>query len=104
MRTFAVDGLSEVRVVAPVSTVCPFDHEADRSVLTITYRPTTRCVELSCLHGYLDGYAVEEISHEALVGRVRADLAKTLAPAWITVEDVFSYHDTTLAVRSGERP
>jgi NADPH-dependent 7-cyano-7-deazaguanine reductase QueF len=103
LRTFDVEGVAEVRIRAPVRSICPFDLTVDESVLTISYAPAGRCVEMGSLANYLDGYGGREISHEQLVVAVRADLVAALEPTWITVEDAFPLRAMTLWARAGER-
>lgn len=102
LRTFAVKGVSEVRVTLPVASICPYTLEPDHSTMTIRFAPRALSIELESLASYVDGYAGREITHEDLVWEVWRDVNRAIAPMdWLVVEDAFAFRGMTLLCRAG---
>ncbi len=80
-----------VTVTVPEFTsICPKTGLPDFAVLTITYVPDGRCVELKSLKEYLLGYRNLGIFNENVVNRVLRDLVAAAAPRSMTVKGVFA--------------
>ena len=71
----------EIDIVAPEFTsVCPRTKQPDFGVLTITYTPDAKCVELKSLKLYLQSYRNDGIFYEDVTNRILNDLVSVLAP------------------------
>lgn len=81
----------EICIVCPEFTsVCPKTGQPDFGVLTITYVPEAKCVELKSLKLYLQQFRNQGIFYENVANRILDDLAAVLAPRRIRLEAAFS--------------
>ena len=67
------------------TSVCPKTGQPDFGVLTFTYTPDERCVELKSLKLYHQSFRNEGIFYEAVTNRMRDDLATAMQPTWMQV-------------------
>lgn len=68
------------------TSVCPVTGHPDFGTITLRYAPGAGgCVELKSLKLYYQSFRNEGIYYEAVTGRIRADLAEALKPAWMQV-------------------
>jgi 7-cyano-7-deazaguanine reductase len=75
-----------IEIVCPEFTsVCPKTGQPDFGVLTITYIPAAKCVELKSLKYYLQGFRNEGIFYENVTNRILDDLAAVLQPRRLTL-------------------
>ena len=72
------------------TSVCPKTGLPDFAILTITYRPRARCVELKSLKEYLLAYRNLGIFYENAVNRILDDIVKATRPEWARVEGRFT--------------
>ena len=80
-----------IEIVCPEFTsVCPKTGQPDFGVLTISYVPNVKCVELKSLKFYLQQYRNEGIFYENVTNRILDDLAAVLRPRQLTLEAAFS--------------
>ena len=70
-----------IEIVCPEFTsVCPQTGQPDFGVLTFTYTPDRKCVELKSLKLYLQQFRNEGIFYENATNRILDDLVAVLAP------------------------
>ncbi len=70
-----------IEIVCPEFTsVCPKTGQPDFGVLTFTYTPEKRCVELKSLKLYLQQFRNEGIFYENVTNRILDDLVAVLQP------------------------
>src|ERR1700694_5264101 len=62
------------------TSVCPKTGQPDFGVLTFTYTPESKCVELKSLKLYLQQFRNEGIFFEHVTNRILDDLVAALAP------------------------
>ena len=80
-----------IQIVCPEFTsVCPKTGQPDFGVLTITYVPDQKCVELKSLKFYLQRFRNEGIFYENVTNRILDDLAAVLDPRQLTLVASFS--------------
>ena len=80
-----------IEIVCPEFTsVCPKTGQPDFGVLTISYVPNVKCVELKSLKFYLQQYRNEGIFYENVTNRILDDLAAVLRPRQLTLKAAFS--------------
>jgi len=80
-----------IEIVCPEFTsVCPKTGQPDFGVLTVTYIPDKKCVELKSLKLYLQQYRNEGIFYETATNRILDDLAAVLQPRELTLEAAFT--------------
>jgi len=72
------------------TSVCPKTGQPDFGVLTITYVPDQRCVELKSLKLYLQRFRNEGIFYENVTNRILDDLVAVLMPRRLTLVADFS--------------
>lgn len=72
------------------TSVCPKTGQPDFGVLTITYVPDRRCVELKSLKLYLQRFRNEGIFYENVTNRILDDLVAAVAPRRMTLVADFS--------------
>jgi len=98
----------EVVITIPEFTsICPKTGLPDFAVLTVTYVPDERCVELKSLKEYLNAYRNLGIFNENVVNRVLRDLVSALAPRRMAVRGVFTPRggiQTTVEARHPSSP
>ena len=70
-----------IEIVCPEFTsVCPKTGQPDFGVLTFTYTPDKKCVELKSLKMYLQQFRNEGIFYENVTNRILDDLVAALQP------------------------
>lgn len=80
-----------IEIVCPEFTsVCPKTGQPDFGVLTITYVPDARCVELKSLKLYLQQFRNEGIFYEHVTNRILDDLVAVLHPRRLTLVSSFT--------------
>ena len=80
-----------IRIVCPEFTsVCPKTGQPDFGVLTITYVPAAKCVELKSLKFYLQQFRNEGIFYENAANRILDDLVSVLQPRQMTLAAAFT--------------
>jgi 7-cyano-7-deazaguanine reductase len=73
-----------IEIVCPEFTsVCPKTGQPDFGVLTFTYVPARKCVELKSLKLYLQRFRNEGIFYEHVTNRILDDLVAMVAPKWM---------------------
>jgi len=72
------------------TSVCPMTGQPDFGVLTLTYVPDQRCVELKSLKLYLQRFRNEGIFYENVTNRILDDLVAAVAPRRMTLVADFS--------------
>jgi 7-cyano-7-deazaguanine reductase len=72
------------------TSVCPQTGQPDFGVLTFTYTPEARCVELKSLKLYLQKFRNEGIFYEHVANRILDDLVAVLAPRRMTLHAAFT--------------
>ncbi len=81
----------EIAITVPEYTsVCPKTGLPDFAVLTLTYMPRGRCLELKSLKEYLLAYRNLGIFYENAVNRILDDVVKAARPVWARVEGKFT--------------
>lgn len=103
LETFAYDGPAQeiVTETREFSAVCPYSGLPDFATLTITYVPTTACIELKSLKYYVNSYRNVGIFQEHATAKIARDLFDVLAPARLTVRTIYNIRggfDTTCSV------
>lgn len=95
----------EVVITIPEFTsICPKTGLPDFAVLTVTYVPDRRCVELKSLKEYVNAYRSLGIFNENVVNRVLLDLVRALEPRRMAVRAVFTPRggiQTTVEAKAG---
>ena len=80
----------KIEIVAPEFTsVCPKTGQPDFGVITVSYTPAAKCIELKSFKLYLQRYRNEGIFYENVANVILDDLASVLAPRWMKVEAAF---------------
>ena len=80
-----------IEIVCPEFTsVCPKTGQPDFGVLTITYVPDRKCVELKSLKLYLQQFRNEGIFYEHVSNRILDDLVAVVEPREMTLVAAFS--------------
>jgi 7-cyano-7-deazaguanine reductase len=72
------------------TSVCPKTGQPDFGVVTISYIPGKKCVELKSLKFYLQSFRNEGIFYENVTNRILEDLVGILKPKWMEVKGEFS--------------
>ena len=72
------------------SSVCPKTGLPDFGTITISYRPTRKCIELKSLKMYLLAYRDLGIFYENAVNRILEDVVKATRPQWCVVRGEFT--------------
>ena len=72
------------------TSVCPKTGQPDFGVLTFTYTPAARCVELKSLKLYLQQFRNEGIFYEHATNRILDDLVAVLQPRRMTLVAAFT--------------
>jgi 7-cyano-7-deazaguanine reductase len=72
------------------TSVCPKTGQPDFGVLTFTYTPDVKCVELKSLKLYLQQFRNEGIFYEHVTNRILDDLVAVLAPRRMTLVAEFT--------------
>ena len=87
------------------TSVCPKTGQPDFGVLTFTYTPDARCVELKSLKLYLQQFRNEGIFYEHITNTVLDDLVAVLAPRRMTLVAEFTPRggiSTNVTVKHGQ--
>jgi 7-cyano-7-deazaguanine reductase len=80
-----------IEIVCPEFTsVCPKTGQPDFGVLTITYTPDRKCVELKSLKLYLQQFRNQGIFYEHATNRILDDLVAVIAPREMTLAAAFT--------------
>lgn len=72
------------------TSVCPRTSHPDFGVITISYVPAAKCVELKSLKFYLQSFRDEGIFYEDVVNRILDDLVSVLSPRSMTIVGKFA--------------
>jgi len=72
------------------TAICPKTGLPDFGLLTITYAPDERVIELKSLKLYFVAYRNVGIFNENVVNRVLRDIVAAAAPHWVEVEGMFT--------------
>lgn len=72
------------------TAICPKTGLPDFGLITITYAPDERVIELKSLKLYFVAYRNVGIFNENVVNRVLRDIVAAAAPHWAEVEGVFT--------------
>ena len=81
----------DIHVSLPEFTCkCPFSGYPDFAVITITYSPDERVVELKALKLYINSYRDRYISHEESVNQILDDFVAACDPSEVKVKGDFS--------------
>ncbi len=72
------------------TSVCPKTGQPDFGVLTFTYTPESKCVELKSLKLYLQQFRNEGIFYEDVTNRILDDLVAVLQPRRMTLVAAFT--------------
>ena len=72
------------------TAICPKTGLPDFGLITITYAPDERVIELKSLKLYFVAYRNVGIFNENVVNRVLRDVVGAAAPRWAEVEGVFT--------------
>lgn len=91
------DSGARVQATGPLRHLCPHVEEEDHGRVTITWTCAGSTLELHSLAGYLEGFAGERISHEALTRAIRDDLGQLYGIG--DVEVASGWETAGLAVR-----
>jgi 7-cyano-7-deazaguanine reductase len=103
LETFPYQGPDQeiVTETGEFTSVCPYSGLPDFARLTISYLPTTRCVELKSLKYYITSYRNVGIFQEHATARLAEDLFRLLEPKRLTVRTVYNVRggfETTCSV------
>lgn len=80
-----------IEIVCPEFTsVCPKTGQPDFGVLTFTYCPAVKCVELKSLKLYLQQFRNEGIFYEHVTNRILDDVAAVTHPKWMKLTAAFT--------------
>jgi len=81
----------EIEIICPEFTsVCPKTGQPDFGVLTITYVPAAKCVELKSLKLYLQQFRNEGIFYEHATNSILDDLAAVTQPRRMKLKAAFT--------------
>ncbi len=76
----------EIRFEAPEFTsLCPMTGQPDFGVITLTYAPAERCIELRSFKFYLQSFRQRGIFYEDAVNAILDDVVAAVAPRRATV-------------------
>jgi 7-cyano-7-deazaguanine reductase len=74
----------QIEIICPEFTsVCPKTGQPDFGVLTFTYTPEHKCVELKSLKMYLQQFRNEGIFYENVTNRILDDFVAAVQPRWV---------------------
>ena len=80
-----------IEIVCPEFTsVCPRTGQPDFGMLTITYTPDQKCVELKSLKFYLQSFRNQGIFYEHVTNTILDDLTAVVEPRWMVIEAAFN--------------
>ena len=72
------------------TSICPKTGQPDFGVLTFTYTPDAKCVELKSLKLYLQKFRNEGIFYEHVTNRILDDLVAVVEPRRMTLVAAFT--------------
>ena len=72
------------------TSVCPKTGQPDFGVLTFTYTPGERCIELKSLKLYLQRFRNEGIFYENVTNRMLDDFVAVVEPRWLRLVAEFT--------------
>jgi 7-cyano-7-deazaguanine reductase len=72
------------------TSVCPKTGQPDFGVITLTYTPDLKCVELKSLKLYLQRFRNEGIFYENVTNQIADDLIECLAPRQLRLQAEFT--------------
>ena len=72
------------------TSVCPKTGQPDFGIITISYIPAKKCIELKSLKYYLQSFRNEGIFYENVINRILEDLVGILKPRWMEVKGEFT--------------
>jgi 7-cyano-7-deazaguanine reductase len=92
LETFDYDGPAQQieTETDEFTAVCPYSGLPDFARLTISYVPTTRCVELKSLKYYITSFRNVGIFQEHATARIAEDLFRLLAPRQLSVRTLYN--------------
>jgi len=97
----------EINISYPeVTCLCPRSGYPDFAVITVTYTPDRKIVELKSLKLYLNSFRNMHISHEEITNEVFGELEKKLKPRFLEVVGDFNPRGnvkTFITIRSKKR-
>jgi 7-cyano-7-deazaguanine reductase len=97
-----------IEIVCPEFTSeCPMTGQPDFGVLTFTYVPDRKCVELKSLKLYLQRYRNVGIFYEAVTNRILDDFVAVIQPRWMKLVADFNARGgitSRITVTHGARP
>src|SRR6187200_2346076 len=80
-----------IEIICPEFTsVCPKTGQPDFGILTFTYTPESKCVELKSLKLYLQRFRNEGIFYENVTNRILDDLVTVLQPRRMSLVAAFT--------------
>jgi 7-cyano-7-deazaguanine reductase len=80
-----------IEIICPEFTsLCPKTGQPDFGVLTFTYCPNNRCVELKSLKMYLQQFRDQGIFYENITNSIVEDIVKVIEPRHLKCEASFS--------------
>jgi 7-cyano-7-deazaguanine reductase len=88
------------------TSICPKTGQPDFGVLTFTYTPEEKCVELKSLKHYLQQFRNEGIFYENVTNRILDDFVAAVQPRWVKLLAEFSARGgitTNVIVEYGRR-
>lgn len=68
------------------TSLCPKTGQPDFGAVTISYRPTWRCLESKAVKYYLWSFRDHGAFCESLAARIADDVAYAIEPQWVRVE------------------
>jgi 7-cyano-7-deazaguanine reductase len=92
LETFDYQGPDQeiVTETTEFSAVCPYSGLPDFARLTISYRPSTKCIELKSLKYYVTSFRNVGIFQEHATARIAEDLFQVLVPQRLSVRTVYN--------------
>jgi NADPH-dependent 7-cyano-7-deazaguanine reductase QueF len=93
-----------VTATAYIRHRCPYRDEIDEGTISITWQTRGATFELHSLRAYLDGFADTLISHEALTGAVRHELAQQEPITIVAVESCWDTADMEVRCSTSPTP
>lgn len=72
------------------TSICPKTGLADFGVLTLTYIPNRRCIELKSFKYYIHSYRNLGIFYENAVNRILKDFVSACKPKWVYIKGEFT--------------
>ena len=90
------------------TSICPRTGQPDFGVLTFTYTPDRKCIELKSLKLYLQKFRNEGIFYESVINRILDDFVAVVEPRRVELRGEFSARGgittNVTAAYANERP